>query len=168
MPKLVKDGAIVEDQWTLLSKSDSDAASVEVPTGQVIVPLNVWLAQKDSLQSRGDLGVWIDSDESAFDLGDDAKTLPLVAVNFPVFMDGRAFSTARLLRDRFGFSGELRAIGAFIRDQLCYLSRCGVNAFRFDDDSIDLEEAKKSLSDFSEFYQAGVDQPTPLFRRRAS
>lgn len=167
MPKLVKDGAIVDDTWTRLDKPEGDSAEVSVPSGQVIVPLSVWQAQREQLQARPDIGVWIDSDESAFDLGEDAQNLPLVAVNFPAFMDGRAFSSARLLRERFGFKGELRAVGAFIRDQLCYLSRCGVNAFRFDDDTIDLEKAKQSLEDFTEFYQSGADQSQPLFRRRA-
>ncbi|MDO3382534.1 DUF934 domain-containing protein [Gilvimarinus algae] len=167
MPKLVKDGAIIEDTWQRLDKPAGDAADVAVPEGQVIVPLSVWLAQRNALQARRDIGVWIDSDENALELGEDAKTLPLVAVHFPGFMDGRAFSSARLLRERLGFEGELRAVGAFIRDQLCYLSRCGVNAFRFDDETTDLEQAKNSLKDFTEFYQAGVDQPVPLFRRRA-
>lgn len=168
MPKLIKDGAIIDDLWTLLDKPEGKAAEVQVPAGFVIVPFSVWQAQKEQLSSRSDIGVWLDSDESAFDLAEDAKTLPLIAVNFPVFMDGRAFSTARLLRERFGFSGELRAIGHFIRDQLCYLSRCGVNAFRFADDTIDLSEAKKSLLDFTEYYQASTNQPVPLFRRRTA
>lgn len=167
MPKLIKDGAIVEDSWTLLAKPEGEAASVEVPAGQVIVPLSVWLAQKAHLQTRQDIGVWLDSDETASQLGDDARALPLVAVNFPVFMDGRSFSTARLLRERYGFTGELRAVGNFIRDQLCYLRRCGVNAFAFTREDMNLEDALKSLGDFSEYYQASVDQPLPLFRRRA-
>jgi len=167
MPKLIKDGAIVDNNWTLLAKAEGDAASVEVPAGQVIVPLTIWLAQKAQLQARSDIGVWLDSDETADQLGDDAQALPLVAVNFPGFMDGRAFSTARLLRERYGFKGELRAVGNFIRDQLCYLRRCGVNAFAFANPDIDLVVALKSLNDFNEYYQASVDQPLPLFRRRA-
>ena len=167
MPKLVKDGVIVEDTWTLLSKPEGDAANFAVPAGQVIVPLSVWLAQKSELKSRTDIGVWLDSDETADLLGEDAQSLPLVAVNFPTFMDGRAFSTARLLRERFGFTGELRAVGNFIRDQLCYLRRCGVNAFAFSNPESDLQAALKSLDDFTEYYQASVDQPLPLFRRRA-
>lgn len=166
MPKLIKDGAIVPNEWTLLDKPEGDAASQEVPAGKVIVPLSVWLAQKESLQQRSDIGVWLDSGELASELGDDAKNLPLVAVHFPLFMDGRGFSTARLLRERFGFAGELRAIGYFLRDQLCYLKRCGVNAFEFTHNEISLEDALESLNDFTEYYQASVDQPLPLFRRR--
>jgi uncharacterized protein (DUF934 family) len=167
MPKLIKDGVIADDTWTLIAKSEKDAAAVEVPEGQVIVPLSVWYAQKNILQGRTDVGVWLDSDETAHQLGDEAKVLPLIGVNFPGFMDGRAFSTARLLRERYGFKGELRAVGNFIRDQLCYLRRCGVNAFAFSNPEANLEEAVKSLNDFQEYYQASVDQPLPLFRRRA-
>ena len=167
MPKLIKDGAIVENTWALLAKPEADAAAVEVPAGQVIVPLSVWNAQKDQLQSRTDIGVWLDSDEGAELIGADANRFPVIGVNFPLFMDGRAFSTARLLRERYGFTGELRAVGNFIRDQLCYLRRCGVNAFAFANPETNLEEAMKSLNDFQEYYQASVDQPLPLFRRRA-
>jgi uncharacterized protein (DUF934 family) len=167
MPKLIKNGEIVENTWTLIVKSEGDASAVEVPAGQVIVPLAVWISQKAQLQNRTDIGVWLDSDETAEQLAEEAKTLPLIGVNFPGFMDGRAFSTARLLRERYGFKGELRAVGNFIRDQLCYLRRCGVNAFAFANPEANLDDAVKSLNDFQEYYQASVDQPLPLFRRRA-
>lgn len=165
MPKLIKDNAIADNTWQLLEKTDAPEAT-DVPSGEVIVPLSVWQAQKDTLSARSDVGVWLDSDETADLLGTDAQQLPLVAVNFPTFMDGRGFTAARLLRERFGFTGELRAIGGIIRDQLFYLKRCGFNAFQFADDS-KLEDAMASLSDFSETYQAAADQPIPLFRRRA-
>lgn len=164
MQKLVKDGVVVNNAWVVLEKSDN--VSMAVPAGNTIIPLSLWLQQKAVLSNRDDIGVWIDSDEDVAELSDDINALPLIAVNFPVFADGRGFSTARLLRERYNFAGELRAIGSFIRDQLCYLRRCGVNAFQFTDESIDLGEAVKSLNDFSEYYQTAVDQPVPLFRRR--
>lgn len=167
MPKLIKDEAVIEDTWTLVAKPEADSASIEVPGGQVILPLCIWQAQKAELQKRTDIGVWLDSDETADLLAEEASVLPLIGLNFPGFMDGRAFSTARLLRERYGFTGELRAIGNFMRDQLCYLRRCGVNAFAFSREDIDLHAALKSLHDFNEYYQASVDQPLPLFRRRA-
>lgn len=167
MPKLIKDGAIVENTWALLAKPEGDATSVEVPAGQVIIPFSVWNAQKEQLQNRTDVSVWLDSDETADLIGEEANRFPVIGLNFPIFMDGRAFSTARLLRERYGFKGELRAVGNFIRDQLCYLRRCGVNAFAFANPELDLEAAVKSLNDFQEYYQASVDQPLPLFRRRA-
>jgi uncharacterized protein (DUF934 family) len=167
MPKLIKDRHIIEDTWTLLAKPEGEASEVIVPVGQIIVPLGVWNAQKSQLQTRKDIGVWLDSDETADAIGDEANSLPVIGVNFPSFMDGRSFSTARLLRERYAYNGELRAVGNFIRDQLCYLRRCGVNAFAFASPDIDLEVALKSLEDFNEYYQASVDQPLPLFRRRA-
>ena len=167
MPKLIKDGQITEDTWALIAKPEGEAAALEVPAGQVIIPASVWLAQKEKLQARTDIGVWLDSDEGAELIGEEANRFAVIGVNFPLFMDGRAFSTARLLRERYGFTGELRAVGNFIRDQLCYLRRCGVNAFAFANPETNLEEAIKSLQDFQEYYQASVDQPLPLFRRRA-
>lgn len=164
MPKLIKDGAIIDNTWQLIEATDTPEQ--EVPAGQVIVPLNVWQAQKDALSARTDVGVWLASTETADLIKDDAPSLPLIALDFPVFMDGRAFTAAYLLRQRFGYTGELRAIGNPIRDQLCYLRRCGVNAFDLNED-IDLDGALKSLNDFSEAYQHSVDLPEPLFRRRA-
>lgn len=167
MQKLIKDGVIVENTWALIAKAEGDAAAVEIPTGQVLIPATIWLAQKDQLQNRTDIGVWLDSDEGAEMIGADANRFAVIGVNFPLFMDGRSFSTARLLRERFGFTGELRAVGNFMRDQLCYLRRCGVNAFAFANPEANLEEAVKSLTDLQEYYQASADQPLPLFRRRA-
>lgn len=167
MSKLIKDGAIVDNTWMLIAKPEGDSAAIDLPAGHIIVPLSVWLAQKNELQNRKDIGVWLDSDETADTIGDIANSFPVIGVNFPLFMDGRSFSTARLLRERYGFKGELRAVGNFIRDQLCYLRRCGVNAFAFANPETNLDVALKSLNDFTEYYQASVDQPLPLFRRRA-
>jgi uncharacterized protein (DUF934 family) len=90
-----------------------------------------------------------------------------VEVNFPSFTDGRGYSTARLLRERFGYRGELRAVGDVQRDQLFNLGRCGFDAFllKKDDDAAD---ALAALNDFSEAYQASVERPLPLFRRRTA
>src|SRR5882762_6146328 len=88
-----------------------------------------------------------------------------VEVNFPKFGDGRGFSIARLLRERYGYRGELRAVGQVGRDQLYYLESCGFDAFLLRDGE-DPEEALAAFNDFSESYQASVNQPIPLFRRR--
>jgi uncharacterized protein (DUF934 family) len=109
--------------------------------------------------------VRLEPGEAPLPLFDHLGAIPLVAINFPTFMDGRGFSYARELRER-GFRGELRATGRFIRDQLAYLARCGFDAFEMEDAS-ELEEALASLNDFSEFYQASAAQPQPLFRRRS-
>ena len=165
MPKIIKDKAIVNDDWTLLKLAEGETAeAVHVPAGKQIVPLNVWLAQKSPLQSRRDIGVWIASDERAEVLGDAVKMLPLSAIDFPSFADGRGYSIAYQLRARQGFEGELRAIGDVLRDQLFYMQRVGFNAFATRPDR-SIEDALKGLTDFSDTYQTSWDQKTPLFRR---
>ena len=91
----------------------------------------------------------------------------LVEINFPKFGDGRGFSIARLLRERYGYKGELRAVGEVARDHLYYMEKCGFDAFLLRDGE-DLDEALAAFGDFSETYQATAAQPVPLFRRRAS
>lgn len=160
MPKIINKGQIVEDKWTVLPKNFSG----EPPAGTLlIVPLNFWLAHKDEIRLPV-LGVWIDSDEEVEAIGEDANMFPLIAVNFPSFTDGRGFSIGRLLRERYEFTGQLRAIGNPNRDQLFYLMRCGFDAFALGENA-DLEAALASLNDFSITYQSSADQPDPLFRR---
>jgi len=89
-----------------------------------------------------------------------------VEINFPKFGDGRGFSIARLLRERYGYKGELRAVGEVARDHLYYMEKCGFDAFLLRDGE-DLDEALAAFGDFSETYQATAAQPVPLFRRRA-
>lgn len=164
MPKLIKDNAIIDDSWTLL---EEDLTLDGLSNGNIIVPIAFWLQNKAALIERvGETGVWLNGDEDPAQLADDTATLPLIAINFPVFTDGRGFSTGRLLRERYGFKGELRATGYFLRDQMCYLGRCGFSAFTPPAEA-NVEGFLKSLHDFTEFHQSAVDQPIPLFRRRA-
>ena len=162
---IIKDGEVIVDQWQLISECD-DTSTTNIPSGHAIVPLAIWQAQP-ALQTRDDIGVWLQNDVDIAEIADDISKLPLIAIEFPVFMDGRGFSLARLLRERYHYQGEIRAIGHPIRDQLCYLKRCGFNAFSFIDKDIDLNAALESLNDFTETYQTAVDTPSPLFRRRA-
>jgi len=165
MPKIIKDKAIVADDWHLLKLAEGETPeSATVPAGKQIVPLSVWLAQKTALAGRDDIGVWLAPDERAESLQDDAAGLPLIAVDFPNFADGRGYSTAFNLSTRIGFTGELRAIGDVLRDQLFYLQRVGFNAFATRPDR-SIEDALKGLTDFSDTYQTSWDQKSPLFRR---
>jgi uncharacterized protein (DUF934 family) len=161
---VILDGKIVDDLWTLIPE-DSETEASTLPSGNIIVPLSLWL-NKSSLQERSDVGVWLANDIDLTSIEADLSNLPLIAIDFPGFMDGRGFSLARLIRERYQFKGEVRAIGHIIRDQLCYLKRCGFNAFSFGE-NVDIESALSSLNDFTEAYQVSVDQPIPLFRRRA-
>jgi uncharacterized protein (DUF934 family) len=154
MPRLIKQGVIVENAWQPV---DADS---ETTTSDQILSLEQWLA----LDDKSGRAVQLESGQDLEPLLDHLAQIPLIAVNFPVFTDGRGFSYGRELRER-GYGGELRACGHFIRDQITYLHRCGFDAFQMTDDS-ELEDALDSLEGFSEHYQAAIDQPLPLFRRR--
>ena len=93
------------------------------------------------------------------------ERLTVVAVNFPKFGDGRGYSLARLLRERYGYRGELRAVGQVARDNLYFMAQCGFDAFELRAGE-DPQEALAAFNDFSEAYQASVARPLPLFRRR--
>lgn len=160
---IIIDRQIVRDAWHLMLADETDVPA----SGPVIVPLALWQARRDSLRQRAEpVGVWLAPHEEVEALADDLASLPLIAVSFPVFTDGRGFSTGRLLRERYGFKGELRAIGDVFKDTLYYLKRCGFNAFAVRPDK-NIEDALLGLDDFTQFYQGAVDDAAPLFRRRA-
>ncbi|MBP6057998.1 MAG: DUF934 domain-containing protein [Nitrosomonas sp.] len=162
---IIKNKAIVADDWTVLRLNEqASVENVTVATGKVIVPLKVWLAQRDVLQQRAEIGVWLASDERPEELKGDVQKFSVIAVDFPKFSDGRGYSIAYNLRARLGYTGELRAIGDVLRDQLFYMQRVGFDAFAPRADR-KIEDVLKGLTDFSEVYQTSFDQRLPLFRR---
>lgn len=161
MPKLLKMTGFVEDACQILPV---DFTREEVPES-AFVPLNYWLNHRVRLRQSSTVGVWLESEDEPGALAADIPGLARIGINFPTFMDGRGFSTARLLRERYGFSGELRAIGHVIPDQLFYLRRCGFDSFQLDDD-LSSENLQTFFNAFSNSYQTGIDQTLPLFRRR--
>ncbi|WP_301100936.1 DUF934 domain-containing protein [Propionivibrio sp.] len=167
MPKIIKNGQIVDDGWQVLKLADDQTVeSIAIPEDPVLLPLAVWLARREDILSRGvPHGVWLDSSEGPEAIAGDLEQLAVIGVNFPKFTDGRSYSTARLLRERYGYRGEIRAIGDVLQDQLFFMKRCGIDAYALRADK-DSNAALASLRDFSETYQAAVDQPQPLFRRR--
>jgi uncharacterized protein (DUF934 family) len=154
MSRLIKQERIALDTWLPLDPDITQPAPGQIGT------LEQWLRLADKSGSA----VQLESGQEPTPLLDYLDQIQLVTINFPVFTDGRGFSYARDLREH-GYRGELRAAGHFIRDQLTYLRRCGFDAFQMADES-GLEDALASLKDFSEHYQAAIDQPLPLFRRR--
>jgi uncharacterized protein (DUF934 family) len=168
MAVIIKDKNVIADPWKRL-KLGPDGSLPSIPAeGNIIVPLALWRAQRETLLGRGvPLGLWLDSHEEPSAIADDLAHFSVVAVNFPKFGDGRGFSTGRLLRERYGFQGELRAIGDVFRDQLFFLSSCGFNSFVLREGE-DVEDAISAFADFSESYQSSVERPLPLFRRRQS
>ncbi|MES2016155.1 MAG: DUF934 domain-containing protein [Pseudomonadota bacterium] len=164
-PLIIKGRAVVADDWSVLRLLDGEtAADVAVPEGKIIVPLAVWLAQRDALAARAAIGVWIGSDERPELRKGELDKFAVVAVDFPKFTDGRGYSIAYNLRMRLGYTGELRAIGDVLRDQLFQMQRTGFDAYATRQDR-NINDALKGLTDFSEVYQTSVDQKSPLFRR---
>ncbi len=171
---IIKQRAVVEDDWLVLRPEVAEGAEapapadVAVPAGKVIVPLAVWQAQRETLAARpaASLGVWLASDERPEALKGELEHFAVIAVDFPKFTDGRGYSIAYNLRNRLAYTGELRAIGDVLRDQLFSMQRVGFDAYATRPDR-SIHDALKGLSDFSETYQASVDQKLPLFRRHA-
>jgi len=164
MSQLIKQRVIADDRWTLVRAAD---ALADLPDGvPVIVPLRLWIERRAALIARGEVGVWLAPADDPAVLAPDVQRLPVIAVDFPQFTDGRGYSHARLLRDRHGFAGELRAVGDVQRDQLYYLSQCGFDAFVVRDGK-DAHDALRGLDDFTDGYQL-TQRRTPWFRRRAA
>jgi uncharacterized protein (DUF934 family) len=163
--EIIKARAVVADDWSVLRLDEGQAAdSAEVPAGKVIVPLAVWQAQRAALEGRAGIGVWLAPDERPEALKGDLDKFGVVAIDFPKFTDGRGYSLAFNLRKRLGYTGELRAIGDVLRDQLFSMHRVGFDAFATRQDR-NIHDALKGLTVFSEVYQASVDVNQPLFRR---
>ncbi|OLO05523.1 MULTISPECIES: DUF934 domain-containing protein [Salinicola] len=154
---LIKLGQQVTDTW-VLSREEETLPS----TRPAIVPLALWQQHAD----QDDLAPWLPSDtELTPELVAELEQTALVAIDFPAFTDGRGYTLARLLRERFGYAGEVRAIGDVLIDQLYYMSRCGFDAMALRADQ-ELEPALNALKAFSVSYQPAVDLDEPLFARR--
>jgi uncharacterized protein (DUF934 family) len=155
---LVKNGELVTSPFV-------DASGLETipPAGAVIVSLDQWKAQRDELVKRGaPLGIRLHSDQPPELIAADLAHFSVVALEFPKFRDGRAYSYARLLRERYGFKGELRAVGEVLLEQLFFMLRTGFDAF--DVQSADpLKDYRTALADFSVWYQPAADgRPTAM------
>lgn len=165
MAKLIRNRRLVEDSWRLLPP---EATVAQAAGGDVIVPLALWKSSGDSLAAAaasGKLGVWLDGADEPGEIAADLDRFPVIAVRAAKFGDGRINSTGRLLRERYGYKGELRAFGDLVRDHLLMLERCGFDAFVLRE-SENPEEALAAFGEYSEQYQVSAQEPQPLFRRR--
>ena len=159
---LVKDGEHAEDLFVLL---EDDA---ELPDSEqaVIVSVDRWHSEHTELRARtGSLGIILQPDQSPDLVEADLDCFDVIVVNFPVFSDGRGFSHARRLREKMGYTGEIRAVGHIIRDQYLFLHRCGVNAIHVEDQK-SADDWKAAMDEFSMFYQNTIDTRNPLMRMR--
>lgn len=158
---LIRDGRLVKDHWQRLGPTEPLP-----PAGDVIVPWPRWQVEAEALQAHdGALGVQIGPEETAEELAPVLPALGTIVIEFPVFKDGRGYSTARLLRERYGFTGELRATGDVLIDQLFFLQRVGFDVLELRADQ-NVQDALGALRQFSVRYQAGADEALPLYRRR--
>ncbi|WP_024280527.1 DUF934 domain-containing protein [Xanthobacter sp. 126] len=148
---LVKNGAPAEDLFTTVT---DDAA---LPDGPVLVSAERFLKEAETLVARnGEIGVLWPNARDVAELKPYLSRLSVVALTFPKFRDGRAYSQARLLRERYGFKGELRAVGNVLRDQALMMARAGFDAFAFEK-AADAEAFNTALATYSHFYQPTGD-----------
>lgn len=166
MATLIKERRIVTDSWRLLERGAGGELPELRANDDVIVPVELWLTRAEELAARpGKLGVWLDAHEGPEAIADEVDRFALIAVNFPRFGDGRGYSIARLLRERWGYRGELRAIGEVLHDHLYFMEQCGFDAFALREDQ-DARAALSAFTTFSDGYQTSALRPLPLFRRR--
>ncbi len=158
---LVKGRTVVEDRWRHLEDTDPLP-----PGGPVTVSWARWTAERDTIgRAPAELGVRIPNTVATAEIGAEAAKFGLITVHFPNFGDGRAFSQARVLRDRYGFTGEIRATGGVLRDQLLFMQRCGIDAFEMPERALE-ENWLAAFDEFDVFYQPAEDNRPWIARQR--
>jgi uncharacterized protein (DUF934 family) len=159
--QLIRNGRLAEDRFV---RVDDDAP---IPDGiAAIVPAARFLADADEILRRdAPTGVVWPNNRKVAELEPYLDRLALVVLTFPNFKDGRAYSQARVLRERYGFVGELRATGQVLRDQFLFLVRAGFDAFEVNKPG-EAEAFASALARYSVFYQSAGDDRAPVMRRR--
>jgi uncharacterized protein (DUF934 family) len=160
--KLIKSGAYAQDSFA------PAADDAPLPEGAVLVSLARFQKDRDTLLARNTpIGVRLQSHENPELLGADVSHFSLIALEFPKFRDGRAFSWARILRTRLGFTGEIRAVGDFLYDQVNYQHRVGFDAWEVPD-NFTIEMFNRALTEMTNVYQPSADGKKTIFGLRAS
>lgn len=161
MQRLLRAGRLEADPWRYLEAGDATPAD-----GCVAVPAATWNSLAIGEADSRRIGVWLNVDDEPETIAPALDRLPLVAIRFPAFNDGRGLSLAVLLRTRFGYRGELRAIGAVHEDLTHYLLRCGFDTILYPEGR-NLATALRWSSAMIDYYQSSVVEPLPAFRRVA-
>jgi uncharacterized protein (DUF934 family) len=159
MPNLINTQSILEESWQYCQELEKIACD-----GDIIVAIDQ-VEYLDFEGHNGRVAVTVPNDEDIVELYPSINKADVIRLQFPAFADGRAYSQARLLRDRLGFEGDIRATGDVLRDQLFQMHRCGFSSFELRED----QNAELALTDFSRFdvlYQPAADESLPLFKRR--
>lgn len=158
---LIKNGKVVDDVWAFVE--DGHELS---PGGCITVSLGRFLSEHDQLLHRNrSIGVRLNVSDDPGLLATHLEQIHLIELQFPKYTDGRALSQSQLLRRRYGYKGEIRAIGQVLRDQLRLMIRAGFDAMVIDES--DAEAVYDfSAHEFSEFYQAASDTSDTIFLKR--
>lgn len=164
MQKLTKDGVVKPNHWQIISKEDGINLE-ELKEGHWLVCADVFLSDTETLEAMPNVGIWLDAGDEVGPIQEYLKKTSIIAINFPVFADGRGFSLAQQLKSELDFQGEILAIGHFMDEQLFYLKRCGVDSFALTEGS-NIDAMGLILKDFTNNYQGSPIEPRPLFRRR--
>lgn len=169
MAQLIKNRAVAVDTWKTLELAEGETPeTVALPDGDIIFPLAVWQARKAEIIScHKRIGLLIEPDQYVEDIAADLEYFIVIAVNFPKFVDGRGYSTASLLRQRYHYQGELRAVGDVLHDQLFFMQRVGFDSYALKDGKNLTYAIEAGFSPFGNAYQGSTSQPQPHFRRRA-
>jgi len=158
---LLKNGTVVED-----TLADVSAAEQVPENGGILISVAQWQEHRDALIQRSDpLGIVLRSDEKPELIADDLQYFGVIALDFPAFGDGRAYSSARLLRERFGYPGELRAVGDVLLEQLHFMNRVGFDAFAIKSDDA-VRDWEIAAADISVWYQPSSDGRVPATQLR--
>ena len=159
---LIKDRTEIEDTWTYLE----DGAELS-SSGCITVPLAKLTEDTDALLARNQqIGVRLSPADDPHDLAPYLDRITLIEIDFPKYVDGRGYSQAQLLRRRLGYTGELRAVGHVLRDQILYMNRSGFDAYQTT--RADLANVLKALDEYSAVYQPAADGQQSVFSRRHS
>jgi len=156
---LIKNGAVVTDRFARV------ADDAEIPSGAVLLTAERFLKDAEALSSRGDVGVVWPNNRDVEELAPYLSRLAAVALVFPAFKDGRAYSQARILREQLKYRGELRATGQVLRDQFLFMQRAGFNAFEVKKEG-DATAFADTIKRYSVFYQPTGDGRVTVFRQR--
>lgn len=164
MPNLIRDNAFVDDSFTHIEDGEP------LPTGDAIISITRLLAEAESLRARNHpIGVVVRAGSKE---GEDIRALApyldmisLISIEFPVYRNGRGFSNARILREEFGFKGEIRATGEVLFDQIQFMLRCGIDAFEVADD-FTLEDFRAAVGSLTDAYQPAADDEAGVIWRR--
>ncbi len=157
---LIKNAAFTENQFVHVADDET------LPQGNVIVSLKRWQTERADLITRNaPIGVRLNSDQSAEALAGDVHHFALIEIDFPKFRDGRGYSSARILRQRLAYTGEIRAVGDVLRDQWLFMKRCGVDSFEVRPGTR-LEDFRSALTEQTVFYQRSSDHHRSVFERR--